>query len=141
MNFPSISLYRLSLISSWWSMFLITLPAVDWFIAARLERHFTFFTAVCTCCFMHLSWRSVKSSFSSLSISIHFFSPFSLVLIMLCGLFNFCARFSYPINNTLSSHFPVKSRSACHPEGDAISRKNAESIFPEILGKRFQRFP
>ncbi|MBU2564994.1 MAG: hypothetical protein KJ655_01890 [Candidatus Thermoplasmatota archaeon] len=23
----------------------------------------------------------------------------------------------------------------------SISRKNAESIFPEILGKRFQRFP
>ncbi len=66
-------------------MFLVAFPAVYRSITGWLERYFSFLTAVCASCFMHLSWtawsETAASSTAEAATSVVAHIYFSLVLI------------------------------------------------------------
>jgi len=82
-------------------MILVAFPAVYRSVAGWLKRYFRLLTAVCTGCFVHLSWSSEVASSAAESASsfiAHIFISFVSFILVLFGKGPNCEFSHYPLN-------------------------------------------
>jgi hypothetical protein len=111
-------------------MFLVAFPAVHRSVAGWLERYFSFLTAVCAGCLVHLSWSSetaTSSAEATSSIVAHLY--FSLLLV--CPIKGCNRKFSHdPLNFYLDL---VSDLRTGHKNYKALNTRDSIPLFGNAL--------